>query len=393
MKNVSTSPSDSIARQFAERKKQLLTAYGSEVVALLMTWLSLGNIPPSVHKARLAVRAVPREQLSKASRRRLNQSLAEILVIAAGMRRLRDQGRRERALARSRWQAPPPAEPIKGHGGTVASRRDGLLAKELERALFKEARIRHGAAGGHSFTIQVTDDPARVDYVVEMRKNWDTYRGRFKGWMAKEDHHKAIVPRQWLSRVCWRGLAVVDGMMTLDAAPLEGAPKGVELYAARWVVQGRGYQACSVSGYIARSSRAAFHGESPKAALRGLKRKEANAAWVAALKDFGSLAELVARYAHLTVRIADARAIGACEYGILSWCAAVGIDVTRGEETIGRVFEAYQEEPRPEARAAILRAIRMRGRNTKSQAVPQTKLREVSPPVGAANEPMHGDVA
>jgi hypothetical protein len=56
----------------------------------------------------------------------------------------------------------------------------------------------------------------------------------------------------------------------------------------------------------------------------------------------------------VTVTVGDARRIGACEYGIRSWCHRVGIDYETGQATLRAVVEGYREYPLPEVRATLI---------------------------------------
>ncbi len=67
---------------------------------------------------------------------------------------------------------------------------------------------------------------------------------------------------------------------------------------------------------------------------------------------------MTVEHAAAPVTLGDARAVGACEYGIKSWCNAVGIDYQAGRTTLGAVLSGYQREPRPEARATVIRVLR-----------------------------------
>lgn len=231
------------------------------------------------------------------------------------------------------------------------------LAAAREAAVERADPMRRGAAGGGSYQVRLTDDPAAVGYTVTAGVNRTTYAGRYKGWAAREDHAVVTVPADWRVRVERRRLAVLGGLFTLDAAPLEGAPAGVALYAAVWAAQGRGYAVSVSRGYLAVSGRESYHGATPAAALEGLRRKLRGAEWAAKLES-APLDELAAEHAAVRVRIADARAIGACEYGIRSWCHATGLDYAAGEASVEDVYAAYKWEPRPEARLAILHALR-----------------------------------
>lgn len=102
-----------------------------------------------------------------------------------------------------------------------------------------------------------------------MGANRDTYRGRFKGKLAREDHHNITVPFDWRTRV-QRGLAKAGGLLTLTAQQL--VPHGdIELFQATWVEQ-----ACQVNvrrGVIARHGSECFHAEDARKAIAGLVRK------------------------------------------------------------------------------------------------------------------------
>lgn len=228
--------------------------------------------------------------------------------------------------------------------------------------------VRYGASGGYSHKVVVTHDPAKIGYQVEMAKNWNTYKGKFRSYAASEDHHRIIVPYNWRLRVERRGLALLDGMMTLDASPCDGAPAGIDLFAAVWVEQGRGYSVNVERGYIAISTDRcrSFHGATAFSAVSGLLRKIRAGAALKAAAEAGALGvdafvERFSRHADEIVKLSDARAIGACDYGIRSWCHATGLDYTKGQERLGVILNAYRSQPMPEARAAVIYAVqRMR---------------------------------
>jgi hypothetical protein len=224
--------------------------------------------------------------------------------------------------------------------------------------------IRHGAAGGSSFSVTLTSEPSEVGYRVDVHSNWDTYRGRFKGWRANEDHHYITVPTDWRIRVLKRGLANVDGFLTLTAQQM-AAPQGLELFRATWAERGRGYAVNVRRGFIARHGEFAFHAETVKGALSGVLRK-AKFAKLALNDDLhlavtDSVQTFVRRlqgYAELTVSLADAYATGACEFGVRSWCLDVGIDAEAGQVTLGRVLDGYRECPLEEVRRTVLHVVR-----------------------------------
>ena len=242
--------------------------------------------------------------------------------------------------------------------GTIAAR----LSDFKEQSVIDHANFRYGAAGGYSFNVTLTDNPAKVTYYVSIEKNYDTYRGQYKGWAANEDHHCIVVPKQWRTRVLKKGLAELGGLMTLDASPLEGAPEGIELYAAVWAEQGRGFTVNTNDGVIAITAdrTASFHGATVKAALSGLRRKLGRTARETGSTD--SVIEFVKRHAKLAdvvqVTAAQAKEAGACEYGVRSWCNAVGVDYEAGSASLGRVLEGYVARPQVEVRAIVNLAVR-----------------------------------
>lgn len=226
--------------------------------------------------------------------------------------------------------------------------------------------FRHGAAGGSSFTVGFADTSSQVKYEVIMDANRNTYGGAFKGWLASEDHHRLCVPADWRKRVVDKGLAILDGMMTLDAHLIQ-ARDGVAVYAAVWARQSKGYQVITERGYLATGHGLAFHGESLEAATKGLERKfraVGRGATVPAMNiDVEGFVRLFSKYATLMVSIDDARKIGACEFGIRSWCEAVGIDMGQQKVPMQRVLQGFAARSQMEVRQTVLHAVRHRPRS------------------------------
>lgn len=236
--------------------------------------------------------------------------------------------------------------------GTPAQRlqdlREGRIAKTYERQ-YRTAT--HG-----DILVHLTTDPTAVGIRQVEGTDWDLYRGAHKGRPARTQDTHITAPTTWRDRVLRHGLAVVDGMMTLDAALIEA--QGCELFAATWLVQGRGTTTSAARGYIARADGATYHGATIDQAISGLTKKRRALQFVAKLADTEGLADLAAAHGAARVTLGDARAVGACEYGTRSWCHAVGIDYDAGQTTLAAVLAGYHREPRPEARAVILRVLR-----------------------------------
>lgn len=270
------------------------------------------------------------------------------------------------------WRHPvhgtPSGRRVKVRRGTPADRLPALVAKGLSAEL-------DGLRFDDTPDIEITRDPARVGVSQSETLDWDYYAKSCK-YPKKRVFTRITVPAAWRLRVLRQGLADLDGLITLDAAPMECT--GAELFAAVWLQQGRGYALSSVRGYIARRDDISYHGETAAAAVAGLNRKlkaearaaedAAQAASLAALVDREGLAAVVARSPGLTVSVSDAKAIGACSYGIESWCYRTGLDYDAGTATLAEVFAAYQAEPNHWARAAILQALKRQRRAVLSVA-------------------------
>lgn len=259
--------------------------------------------------------------------------------------------------------------PSSAPAGTPQSR----LQKLRENAVLAAAKscLRHGAAGGSSFTVRLTKNPSEVGYTVTMDSNRDTYRGHYKGWAAAEDHHVITVPADWRVRVQRRGLAIVGGMLTLDLQPLVGHGD-VELFQAVWASQARGYGVTTHRGVMARLGNEVFHAPSLEGAIRGVTRKH-KLANSPARERVGAYQLTVdgfvaryARYGYVPVSVEDARDTGACEYGIQSWCHAVGIDLQAGSVPLSRVLTGFRIQPLVEVRRTVLHAIKAQRRKATS---------------------------
>lgn len=236
--------------------------------------------------------------------------------------------------------------------GTPAQR----LQASRERAISDAYARTYRTATHGDIDVTLTTDPAAVGIRQTEALDWTLYGGSHKSRPARVQDTTITAPATWRTRVQRAGLAMIDGMMTLDAAPIEAS--GCELYAATWLVQGRGTNTTAARGYIARADGAAYHGATIDQALTGLAKKRRALQFVARVADPAELIKMASQHAATIVTLGDARAVGACEYGIKSWCNAVGIDYEAGRTTLGDVLSGYQREPRPEARATIIRVLR-----------------------------------
>jgi hypothetical protein len=246
------------------------------------------------------------------------------------------------------------------------------LRRQRENAVGATARklFRHGAAGGHSVTVTFAATAGEVNYCVTMDRNWDTYRGKYKGWAANEDHHQLCVPADWRHRVLTRGLASLGGMMTLDAHALE--PVGdIGLFVATWASQGRGYDVQVHRGFIALLDSEHYHAETAEMAVLGILRKAKLRRTY--MENYESPVEaFAARYARFAggVTLQDARSAGSCEYGIRSWCERVGLDYELGEAPLQAVLDAFCRFPQIEVRRAVIHAVRRMRKGPKAGSPP-----------------------
>lgn len=304
---------------------------------LEMTRMALALRQQTLTEANDAIRA-----LGVAPRRDVAQ---EMLQRRAGIDHLR------RVRCSSRWLATP------------ASLDQRLLSYKATKVHpVAKSLFRYGAAGGNSFRVTFVSKSSEVRYKVIIDSNRDTYRGQFKGWSATEDHHRISVPRDWGTRVLANHIEELDGMMTLDAHRLM-SPEGIELYAATWAAQSRGYSVTTHRGFIAVSGGLSFHADTAEQALKGIRRKVAAAGRPARARVSPlhlAIEEFVKRYQRydVTVDLDDARDSGSCEYGIRTWCEAAGLDYEEGEAPLAAILDGFQMRPQVEVRLAVLHAIR-----------------------------------
>ncbi|MHB8397394.1 MAG: hypothetical protein ACYDCI_00445 [Candidatus Limnocylindrales bacterium] len=185
---------------------------------------------------------------------------AKALVIA------REARRRDRQIAeKARLSAT----------GVVAAmarkKAEGWIAATLGDLLDRHYRCAESRwAGGETSNHITLSDAAGAS--AETRKVWSK-NGK---WSGSNLYRRINVSPRWRREVYERQLAVVDGLVTTHAAPIE-SPEGTELYRATWVRQSRGRSFQPESGIIARhtASDTAYHspGADPRRAVAGLKRK------------------------------------------------------------------------------------------------------------------------
>lgn len=243
--------------------------------------------------------------------------------------------------------------------GTPATRLIELRKRTVTQ--YAQQAFRSGASGGTKFTVGFADKTSDVTYTTNLDRNYDVYRGAYKGWGANVDLHQICVPADWRLRVERKGLALLSGLMTLDVLQIE-APAGIELYAAVWASQGRGYAVRTERGFIAVAGSDSFHSDTADGAISGLLRKGRSAQTrVSTIADMkSSVNAFVTKYTtyDIDVSLDDARRSGSCEYGISSWCASVGIDIRRAQVPMVELLEGFRCMPQTEVRRAVLGAVK-----------------------------------
>jgi len=271
-----------------------------------------------------------------------------------------------RALPAPKRLRPPAVLPK----GLVTERLNELRTSSVIKAA--KGAMRWGAAGGSSFYVRFCQSGEPASYEVDISYNWDTYRGAFKGWRATEDNHHIRVHTQWLTRVERKGLTLLDGLFTLDANYV-ATLNGCDVFQATWARQSRAYSVVTEHGYIACSGDLSFHATSAEAAISGLMRKRRASERARVANSDTKTIDInafVKRYRRspCEVTLDDARQSGSCEPGIQSWCQAVGIDMSRERIPMREALAAFKKVPAPEARLAILQAVR---RHRESVDAPQ----------------------
>ena len=232
---------------------------------------------------------------------------------------------------------------------------EGSLEDRLARKIKSRSAVPGHMNKSSEYTkvISITTDPSKVGYTVTTSQGWKKY-GR-RGYMKSiTDHHVITLPRWYMSRVIKNDLRCPNGIPTLDAKKLD-APRGCELYAARWVEQGRGYSVNVQDGYIAKSGAMTFHGKTAKSALAGLEKKITGAKF-----EGCTMSQLAESHPDKLVKLSDLKAIGACEPGIKMWVSRTGMQtqLDTGYATVKEIAAGYAICPAPEARAAVLYSLR-----------------------------------
>lgn len=182
------------------------------------------------------------------------------------------------------------------------------------------AYIRAGyktAAHDHDWKWHLSDSP-RAESVSG--SDWASKLGlssayQKKAYRVATSRHSIYVSRTWLRDVQARGIAVVDGMLTLacESTPDLSARADGTAFRAIWARQGRGTSLVTEKGWLVRSGTRWTHASSVRSARSVGGYVPQAESHVGPLSDCLELDPLV------TYR--DARAAGLCQAGIRDWAA------------------------------------------------------------------------
>lgn len=196
------------------------------------------------------------------------------------------------------------ARVLASYAAPVAGWQDRLVArvKRAVRSALKGCDYRKSestwAGGEHSTLIGIGGPRAEGS----SERAWS----RNGKWSGSNSTWQLGVSRSWLRTVAREGIAVVDGLLTLQATQV--AP-GV--WTANWVVQGRGVALRVERGYLVREGSEIAHGPSEKACRRTLATRRGEKLSV----------ELTGEALDVVVRVRDSLSAGNCQTGTDSWVA------------------------------------------------------------------------
>lgn len=237
-----------------------------------------------------------------------------------------------------------------------ADRRDITPAPIVERVKLRRERLilegsirQRDSYSGETMTTILTGKPN----AYTTTSAGDQYSRSCKYRMTDAEH-VITVPSDWYRSVYKRGLARIDGMMTLSAEPVDA--DGYTVYRAVWI-RSKGKQLTAQHGYIAIDPEHGAAHAATEAAAKGLLTRRANEARLARheAKIRADLQDMhLNGYASITVTIGDSIAAGNCKPGTFEFRDRhfPGRDSATVEEVLG------VDSMRSMAINACLRAIR-----------------------------------
>tara|TARA_R110000824_G_scaffold16213_5_gene67472 strand:+ start:1118 stop:2185 length:1068 start_codon:yes stop_codon:yes gene_type:complete len=170
-----------------------------------------------------------------------------------------------------------------------------------------EFRTTQGWKSEHVFDVSHRTRRISVDsepyHSYEKNADWKTTNSR---------HHFTLDLEAWDYRIQEKGLAVIDGMLTLWLGK-----KKCGVYEAKWVRQGRGTKLVLEYGFVAVVDGLAAHGATAPAALRRAKKRSSDPKYVQAKALIDKALSVLS--IHRMVTLEDSVAAGNCPSGTKDW--------------------------------------------------------------------------
>jgi len=322
---------------------------GKRLYQLAVEWSR--NPPGTIKEAYEVVKGIKRRKTIVNGSRSVHAARLAVTQAAKDIRQARD--------LRHPWSPKP----------GIAAKRQPEQNLHSRLALFRTRAFRN-ALNAARYRFDTTPEIMLTNHVEEIGVSqssyldWHYYSNATR-YPKKVVKTELTIPATWRRCVQAQGIALLGGLLTLDATPVSDA-NGVRIFSASWMAQGRGYDLSVVRGFIAVGQGENYHASTPQKAASGLAKKLRQAARAAGVTDELSntaLARMVDAQPSLFVTLNDAKTVGACDHGIQNWCLSVGLDYEARRATLREVYFAYQRHPMREARAAILVALRKRRRS------------------------------
>ena len=270
----------------------------------------------------------------------------------------------------------------------LRERMDARIRTEVSHILRRWYRLNdHGST-------EIKTDGASVSFTNT--DDYGYYTGAFKKYNKIHTELTIGLQPNWWRNVYKEGIACCDNLLTLAAAPYDGHADldkhydGTVLYLATWLKQGQGYKYEQEQGWIAKKGNFTCHSRArnPNGAIRGVRTKfnqehhirtQAVQEQIDGSSTLAFLKRLLAQnsaatnalkmaYPDLTCTVRDARNTGSCLPGIIQWCEQTGLPYHDGKAPFFNVLQAHLDHPMPEAKLALLQALRRTFNRSKKRA-------------------------
>jgi hypothetical protein len=345
----------------------------------------------SDHKAKkLIAECKGRKRVFKGKKLSIPNVLALMQDVARDHRKCQRHKRDQRAGWRH-WNLGHWTRTIRiNYAKPLRERMDSRIRTEVSHILRRWYRLNdHGST-------EIKTDGASVSF--SNTTDYGYYTGAFKKYGKTHTDLTIGLQQNWWRDVYKEGLACCDNLLTLAAAPYASAggtghadlDDGTVLYLAIWLKQGQGYKYEQEQGWIAKKGNFTCHSTSrhPAGAIRGVRTKfnqehrirthavqeqidgSSTVAFLKRLlaKDHATTNALKMAYPDLTCTVRDARNTGSCLPGIIQWCERTGLPYHDGEAPFFNVLQAHLDHPMPEAKLALLQALRRTFNRSKKRA-------------------------